>query len=268
VIAYPSPVLVQQNAANGVVRYTSPLLTHCGVKHGFTTRIGGVSRAPFDSLNLGSPPGAVRDDGANCEKNLARLESAMELGGWRRVWVHQVHGDRVAIARDASFENGTRADAIVSDDATAYLLVRVADCVPILLSTPDGAVVSAVHAGWRGALAGVVSRSVEAMAELSQTPPDQFTAAVGPCISRDFFEVGPEVEAEFVRLFGASPRWADRHVDLPEAVAMQLRQSGLIDTHIDRTDRCTARDRDEFFSHRRDRGITGRMAAVIAAADS
>jgi YfiH family protein len=257
-------VLIRQTAANGVVLYVSPLLAAIGVSHGFTTRIGGVSPAPFDSLNLGNPAGNLRDSVSNLNENIDRLQAAAQLAGRRRVWVEQVHGNRVAIARDSSFENGTPADAIVSDDPTAYLLVRVADCVPILLATPDGSAVAAVHAGWRGVVAGVARQAALALAALANMPTRQITAAIGPCISHDRFEVGPEVVEEFAGLLGNSPHWAQRHVDLPEAVAKQLRSVGVLPAQIDRTDRCTARDRDEFFSHRRDHGVTGRMAAVIA----
>jgi YfiH family protein len=261
-------VLIRQNATNGVVLYTSSLLGAIGVSHGFATRIGGVSKPPFDSLNLGNPPGSTRDDDSNVAENLDRLRIAAGLGDRRRNWIRQVHGNHVAIARDASFENGSQADAIVSDDASAYLLVRVADCVPILLSTPDGKAVAAVHAGWRGVVAEVVPAAVRSLAGLAEIPLQQIIAAIGPCITHKFFEVGPEVVTQFVALFGQSPRWADRHVDLPEAVATQLRSCGISNAQIDRTDRCTARDRDEFFSHRRDHGVTGRMAAVIAPVNS
>jgi YfiH family protein len=243
------------------------MLQAIGVKHAFTTRIGGVSPAPFDSLNFGNPAGNVRDPDANLNANVGKLEEAVRLPDRRRVWVHQVHGNGVRIARDASFENGCQGDAIISDDATAYLMVRVADCVPILLVTPDGTAVAAIHAGWRGAVAQVVPEAVRALAMFAEISATQIIAAIGPCIARDAFEVGPEVVAEFIGRFGESPSWANRHVDLPEAVATQLRTSGIPTSQIDRTDRCTSRDRDEFFSHRRDHGITGRMAAVIAAVE-
>jgi hypothetical protein len=244
------------------------LLSAIGVKHGFSTRIGGVSLTPFDSLNLGNSADGPQDEAENLRENLDRLQSAANLADRRRVWVRQVHGNRVAIARDCSFESGAEADAIVSDDTTACLLVRVADCVPILLASPDGTAVAAVHAGWRGVIAGVVPAAIQALGEVANMPPHQIIAAIGACISREYFEVGPEVVAEFGGLFGDGPRWADRHVDLPEAVATQLLGSGIANARIDRTDGCTARDRDEFFSHRRDRGITGRMAAIIAPIDS
>jgi hypothetical protein len=261
-------VLIRRTAANGAVLYSSPLLTAIGAKHGFSTRIGGVSPPPFDSLNLGNPTGEQRDTDPNVAENLHRLQQATEMEDRRRLWVHQIHGHRVAIARDSTFECGTPADALVTNDATACILVRVADCVPILLSSPDGRTVAAVHAGWRGVIAGVVTQAVNAISNLADSAPVKITAAIGPCISHDFFEVGPEVIAEFVKLFGPGPAWAERHVDLPEAVSIQLQYAGLLMDQIDRTDRCTARDREEFFSHRRDRGITGRMAALIAPAIS
>jgi YfiH family protein len=261
-------VLIRQTAANGVVLYASPLLSAIGVKHGFATRIGGVSPPPFDSLNLGNISGELRDDDANVAENLNRMQIAAGLVDRRRAWVHQVHGNRVAMVRDSSFENGTQADAMVSDDATAFLLVRVADCVPILLATPDGAAVAAIHAGWRGVVAGVVPQAVQALASLAEIPAKRIVAAIGPCISHDFFEVSPELAREFVGLFGKGVCRVDRHVDLPYAVATQLRANGVLETRIDATDRCTARDEDEFFSHRRECGITGRMAAVIAPINS
>jgi hypothetical protein len=261
-------VLIRQTAANGVVLYLSGLLSAIGVGHGFSTRIGGVSLPPFDSLNLGQSPGQPRDKADHLQENLNRMQSAANLGDRRRIWVQQVHGNRVAIVQDSSFECGSQADAIVTDDASAYLLVRAADCVPILLASPDGRVVAAVHAGWRGVIAGVVPEAIKTLAAVAKIPTQQITAAIGPCISHEYFEVGPEVVAEFVGKFGESSRWADRHVDLPEAVATQLRSGGISNAQIDRTDRCTARDRGEFFSHRRDRGVTGRMAAVIAPINS
>jgi polyphenol oxidase len=260
-------VLVRQTADNGVVSYFSPQLRAISVNHGFSTRIGGVSVGAFESLNLGNLAGEIRDDPANVAENLNRFHVATGLAYRRRAWVHQVHGNRVAVFRDPGFENGTQADALVTADSTVALLVRVADCVPILLATDDGKAVAAIHAGWRGVVGQVVPAALKALIALAEVPPNRIIAAIGPCISHDFFEVGPEVIAEFVRLFGGSDRWANRHVDLPEAVSRQLRAGGILDNRIDRTDRCTARDRDEFFSHRRDQGITGRMAALIGAAD-
>jgi polyphenol oxidase len=267
-------VLERRTAANGVVYYVSPLLAGVGVPHGFSTRRGGDSPPPFDSLNLGNPTGcAVQDDSARIQANYAKLHDAIGCAGRERCWVHQVHGDAVEhVRRGEPFECGRKADAIVGDDAGRVLAVRVADCVPVLVATDDGRTVAAIHAGWRGVVAGIVPTAVAA---LLKRRPDlraaRFVAAIGPCIGYDAFEVGPEVLAEFARVFGADAParrvgTGDRkgYVDLREGARRQLLSSGLLAERIDVSDRCTVRDADEFFSHRRDNGMTGRLAALIA----
>jgi copper oxidase (laccase) domain-containing protein len=118
-------------------------------------------------------------------------------------------------------------------------------------------------------VAGVIQAAVKRLGEMSGENANQFTAAIGPCIGFDAFEVGPEVLDEFRRVFGgdapirSSPR-EKGHVDLPRASQLQLQRAGLNADRIDITDRCTYRDTDEFFSHRREHGITGRLAAMIA----
>jgi YfiH family protein len=161
------------------------------------------------------------------------------------------------------------------------LAVRVADCAPVLLASRDGRIVAAVHAGWRGVVAGVVPAAIEAMRGLGAA---EIVAAVGPCIGQDAFEVGPEVVAEFRRVFGARadsgtnpgpgrpgspsvalvrPGRADRsHVDLAAAILPQLNDAGVAE--VDLGGRCTVSEPEWFFSHRRDGVRSGRMAAVIA----
>jgi YfiH family protein len=262
-------VLERRAATNGVVYYASPLLGRAGVPHAFATRLGGVSPAPFDSLNLGNPTdGEARDDWDRVHENYRRLQQAIGWSGRERVWVHQVHGGEVADARrgcgDDDVCSGARADAIVGDDPQRLLAIRVADCVPVLVSTDDGRFVSAIHAGWRGVIARVVPNAVAKLPD-----PDALVAAIGPCIGVDAFEVGPEVIDAFEQAFEVNAP-VERHdngkgrVDLREAVRMQLVGAGLSSDRIDTTDRCSHRDAYEFFSHRRDRGVTGRMAAVIA----
>jgi hypothetical protein len=125
--------------------------------------------------------------------------------------------------------------------------------------------VAAAHAGWRGVISGVVIETIQSM----NVPPERVVVAIGPSIGFDAFEVGPEVLDEFRRVFGdeAPVREAaggKGFVDLREAIAVQLKRIGVRADRIDTTDRCTVRDREEFFSHRRDDGVTGRMAALIA----
>lgn len=262
-------MLERVTSTDGVVTYVSPLLREVGVPHGFSTRIGGISPPPFDSLNLGNPSGCeVRDDSDRIRQNYRRLLRATGCEGRELLAVYQVHGGGVVhVPRGAKHDNDTKADALVSDDPGRVLSVRVADCVPILLSTDDGRAVAAIHAGWRGVVAGVAINALKALS----THGNHVVAAIGPSIGFDAFEVGPEVLEEFRKLFGndapirTEPDGKGR-VDLRECLRRQLVSAGVADDRIDRTDRCTYTHADEFFSHRRDQGISGRMAAVIATA--
>ncbi len=281
-------MLHRQSAANGVVFYFSPLLRAAGVPHAFSTRIGGVSQPPFDSLNLGNPNGCdIQDDYDRIWENYRLLQHAAGCAECKPCRVHQVHGNAVARVRSGEvFDTSTKADALVSDDPSQVLSVRVADCVPVLLATRQGDRVAAVHAGWRGVIAGVVPAALRELRALSDDrPPSQFLAAIGPCIGYDAFEVGPEVLAEFGRTFGSDapcrvvpdketesggPALSERseskgRVDLRQSIRLQLLEAGVPADQIDLSDRCTWSDRSEFYSHRRDNGVTGRMAAVIQA---
>jgi hypothetical protein len=264
-------VLERRFGKNGVVYYASAKLDAVGVRHAFSTRIGGTSPPPFDSLNLGNPSGCdVRDDYHRIWANYARLTSSIGCGGEPPLRVHQVHGREVAcVEAGRAFDTGQRADALVSRDSQRVISVRTADCVPVLLCSGEGRIVAAVHAGWRGIVAGVIPAAAGQMLEEAGAA-GTILAAIGPCIGPEAFEVGPEVLEAFIRVFGDTApiaRTADGRgtVDLRRAARMQLLNCGLRECNIDSTDRCTLTHRDEFFSHRRERGITGRMAAVIAA---
>jgi hypothetical protein len=265
-------VLVRRTGSNGVVYYASARFEAIGVPHAFSTRCGGISPAPFDSLNLGNHSGGqTRDDDRRIRRNYALLLAAAGCPALPPLQLHQVHGCAVAdIRAGQAFDLDSQADAIVSRDCARTISVRTADCVPILLSSDDGRIVAAVHAGWRGIVSGVIGATISRMAD-SHAAPQSLIAAIGPCIGREAFEVGPEVLAAFQRVFGSAVpierRSGDKgRADLREAARLQLIAAGLRPVCIDTTDRCTATHREEFFSHRRDRGLTGRMAAVIAAA--
>lgn len=259
----------------------SDILTRAGVPHGFTTRLGGISLTPFASLNFGNPgelpPGVARDPKTNIAENFRRVLATIGADRRRVVQVHQVHGAGVLVAERGEAGGQTagaidwgevKADAIVTDDPGCVLAVRVADCCPVLLASGDGAVVAAVHAGWRGVISGVAPAAIRAMRELGA---QNIIAAIGPCISADHFEVGPEVIAEFQRVFGAGtaavrPIRTDSGkalVDLKGSLAQQLRECGV--GRVETLPHCTVRDAELFFSHRRESGVTGRMAAVIGA---
>jgi polyphenol oxidase len=255
-----------RTSPEGVAYYVSPVLDRAGVPHAFSTRVGGVSPPPFDALNLGIAGGVeVRDDPDRVAQNYARLLRAIGCETRSRCAVHQVHAaDVLRVRCDAEFVPGQCADALMTDDATKLLSITTADCVPVLFATTDGRTVAAAHAGWRGVVAGVVTNTIRAMPEVP------LIAAIGPCIGFDAFEVGGEVLDAFAAHFGErvssfSRRDADGkgHIDLRAAVRLQLIAAGIAPDRIDTADRCTFANADEFFSHRRDRGVTGRMASLI-----
>lgn len=261
-------MLERRVTANGIAYYVSPLLEEARVPHGFSTRVGGsvgMSPPPFDSFNLGNPSGVdAQDDYERIYRHYRLLESAIGAGGRTRCWVHQMHGgDVVTIRAGDEFHSGRQADAMVSDDPTRVLSVRTADCVPVLLASRDGRMVAAVHSGWRGVIANVTGNALATMNA------ERIVAAIGPCIGGDVYEVGPEVVAQFTATFGSdapiqSTAGGKGRVDLRQAIRRQLLAAGLRDEQIDMTDRCSLRHADEFYSHRRDNGVTGRMAALIS----
>jgi YfiH family protein len=267
--------MLQARVKDGVRIYVSPLLEAAGVPHAFSTRIGGVSAPPFDSMNLGNPNGCdVQDLTPNIAANYQRLMAAIGCAGRDRLYTHQVHGGVVYTAAPGEpFDINLKGDALVTADPARVLSIRVADCVPVLLASRDGRVVAAAHAGWRGVIAQVVPNAIDAMQAIRPTlEPTDILAAIGPSIGAENFEVGPEVLAEFERDFPAPPirPYTDGSgkgtVDLRGALRQQLISLGVPADHVDTTDRCTVRDKGEFFSHRRDNGVTGRMAALICPA--
>lgn len=265
-------MLQKHTTTDGVVTYRSPLLAALDVPHAFSTRLGGLSPKPFDSMNLGNPNGCeIRDLTDRIRENYKLLLRSAGLEGRELLHLHQVHGPRVVrVERGRPHDNNQKADVLVGDDPTRVLSVRVADCAPILLATDDGRLVAAVHAGWRGVVAGAALSALEEMNRWRDVPAARVVAAIGPSIGLDAFEVGPEVLDEFTTAFGPDAPVRRRndgkgHVDLREALRRQLLTAGIPGSQIDTTDRCTHTNADEFFSHRRDIGITGRMAAIVAA---
>jgi YfiH family protein len=240
----------------------------------------------YDSLNFGSPSEGVteneRDPQENIHENFRRLQAAIGCPNIPRAWVKQVHGRRVEfLEREPESEYAETLDAEIRDRwsgqfsadgmvaavPNALLTVRVADCVPILLASADGRMVAAVHAGWRGVVGDIACRAVRVMEEAGAKPRD-IVAAIGPGISAEHFEVGEEVADAFRQqnLAHAVIAPADQrpkpHIDLQSAIRTLLERAGV--TQIEGNDLCTFRDAHEFFSHRRDKGRTGRMVGVIA----
>jgi YfiH family protein len=219
-----------------------------------TTRIGGFSRAPYDSLNLGSH---VADAPLDVARNRMLLNTLMPS---EPVWLEQVHGIVVANADSASCL--PQADACIATHRSAVCVVMTADCLPILLCDQQGTVVGAVHAGWKGLAAGVIEAAVQAM----NVPAKNLMVWLGPAISQNVFEVGAEVRDLFIGVdsqavgafvAGQNGKW------LADIYALaRLRFNALGITQIYGGDYCTYKDAQRFFSYRRD-GVTGRMGAFI-----
>ncbi len=221
----------------------------------FTTRAGGVSTAPYATLNLGDhvgdAPGAVAQN---------RSRVAAMLPG-EPVWLTQVHGTRVV---DAAAPVSREADASYTRTPGVVCVVMVADCLPVLLCDRGGSVVAAAHAGWRGLVDGVLEATVRTMG----VPAGDLMAWLGPAIGPQVFEVGPEVCERFVSddiaavsCFAAGE--GDRQfADIFALARLRLRRAGLPEAAIHGEALCTASDPARFFSYRRE-GATGRMGAFI-----
>lgn len=244
-----------------------------GVGALMSTRQGGVSTGPWQSLNLGSHVG---DDAASVAVNRTRWARAVDA---RPVWLNQVHGTTVRrVGADDAGRPPAMADAAWTDEPGVACTVLVADCLPVLLAARDGRAVAAAHAGWRGLADGVLEATLAALHAGAGVAPADLVAWLGPCIGPQAFEVGVDV----VQAFGATgvvgaeaagsplaprfdsrprpdalPRW---FADLPGLAADRLAAAGVI--HIVHSGLCTVGDASRFFSFRRDR-CTGRMAASI-----
>lgn len=217
-----------------------------GARAAFTTRLGGVSEAPFDSLNLG----VLTDDAKeNVARNRRRLAAALDRDSEEIVFARQVHGAELLAHRGPQRGAEPReADGHVLTDPGLAALVFVADCLPVALAGPSG--VAMLHCGWRGLAAGIVARGAE---EIGATD-----AAIGPGIGPCCYEVGAEVLETFARLGDGIAR--DRMLDLPEVAGRLLREAGV--ERVESAGLCTACNPELFFSHRRDAGLTGRQAGL------
>jgi YfiH family protein len=227
----------------------------------FTTRAGGASRGALASLNLSADRGD--DDGA-VRENRRRLCAALGIDASRVAMARQVHGAGVRVADDRDdgrFTGALRgwpdADALVTDEPGRALVVLGADCLPVLLWRRDRPAVAAVHAGWRGLVAGVVEAGVRALGDPARTG-----AAVGPGIGPCCYPVSAEVRERFADRFGAGVV-AGEAVDLAAAARGALGAAGVPDGSVAAIPACTSCEPERFYSHRRDGGATGRQAGVV-----
>ena len=240
-----------------------------GLRHGFSTRAGGVSTSS-GLLNLGH----VHWDTGECvEENRRRYLAAIGAGEARLATLFQTHSDRVHIIdNNAGQWNGrTEGDALIARLPGVALAVKTADCFPVLIADPRTSAVAAVHAGWRGTLARILSKTAAEMTRCCGCDPSSLLVAVGPGIRSCCFEVGGEVADLYRELFpeAVAPvpeprREGKRLVDLPAALRRQAVESGIDPARVFDLGLCSRCTPDEFFSYRREGLRSGRMMGAIA----
>jgi len=251
------------------------LSLHKGIRHFVSTRSGGYSKAPYNSLNLGLHVG---DDPDKVLKNRKRLAEAIRIPLDQFTIAKQIHSGKVKIVSDELRGKGSRdeenaiedTDAMVTNVPGICLIILVADCVPMLFFDPARNVIGAAHAGWRGTLQFIALHTVRAMEKDFGCSPHDILVGMGPSIGPCCYEVGPEVIAQMKAVLSSHQEYI-RHesqngkgyVDLQEANRDQLVRAGIRAENIETANQCTCHNADIFFSYRHEHGETGRFGAGI-----
>ena len=265
---------IAQQTRDGVpVLYADGFQAAGGAAHGFSARLGGVSQGVFSSLNLG----LTRGDDPDCvRENYRRFFAAAGVSGRAYAMCNQVHGDTVRTITTADIKGDLygklhyEADGMMTAIPGVTLVVFSADCIPVLLYDPVRRVIAAVHAGWRGTAAGIVTRAVERMGEVYGSRPENILAAIGPGIGPCCFETHEDVPNAMMAAV-ASPALhyikikenGKFSVDLKGINAKRLELAGVAPEHIAVCPECTACMEEKYWSHRRQGAERGSMAAVI-----
>jgi polyphenol oxidase len=240
-----------------------------GLRHGFSTRMGGAPAGSESSLNLNYMPW---DSAERVDANRERYLSALNLHGAQLATLHQVHSNRAYIIEEDYREwNQSEGDALITRIEGVALAVKVADCLPVLVADPVKRAVGAVHSGWRGTLSGVLRKTISEMERVFGTNPSDLVVAVGPGIRSCCYEVGPDVVERFEKdyrgagLVSASAPGSGKYfLDLVKALDVQLDLAGVpVENRFD-LGACTRCNTGTFFSYRAEGAASGRMMAVIA----
>lgn len=252
-------------AEKGLVYYQFDSFPDDAVQHALFTRLGGVSRSPFASLNLGR---SVGDDPEAIEQNYARVCEVLNVARGQLVTAHQVHSDHVAVVGPADAGKLlSLTDALMSDSPDVTLTLRFADCVPVLLADPVKGVVGVAHAGWKGSLNRIAARTIEAMEAQYGCRAADVVAGIGPSIGPCCYRIREDVAAGVREAFADTDGilWSDPDgstvFDLWEANRRVLNEAGV--SRVEMSGLCTSCRCNEFYSHRREDGRTGRAAVFI-----
>lgn len=250
---------------------TSPLISTVAdgkLKHGFFTRHGGVSEGIYRGLNVGL--GSHDDQGAVAE-NRRRVADYFDLGLGQLATLHQVHSRDVVVVTEANKNERPKADAMVTNVPGIVIGVLAADCGPVLFADPDAGVIGAAHAGWKGAVGGVLENTIDAMVALGAAR-DNIVACLGPSISQEHYEIGPErvaellaLNADYEKFFKSSNKQGHVLFDLQSLTVERLEKAGVAAQNLGI---CTYPDADRFFSFRRTTHLGepdyGRQISAIA----
>lgn len=266
----PDPSLVPLDSGSVRVWHDPELLSMTGVVVAFTERVGGVSEAPFRSLNLAAHVG---DEPAAVDENRSRLLRALGLAEQRPYLTvaEQVHGSTCVLIGPGDEGQGAyvgtgrdpvpACDALITRTSGIPLMLCFADCVPVVLVAP-GPVIAVVHAGWRGALASLPGVAAKRLAAMSGEDATQIAAYVGPHIHACHYDVGDGLMSQFVNTFDTLARADSGGLDLDAVVTASLTDAGVAQCRIARLGACTAETTNRFFSFRAENGVTGRHAAL------
>jgi len=243
----------------------TPLFLHEGLITAFTTRHGGLSKAPYHYNNLAFHVG---DQEEHVTENHRRLSQLMGYEYQRLVHMHQIHSDKVIIVDPLlhDFENPPECDALITDRTDIPLMVMTADCTPVLFFDPLNRVIAVAHAGRAGALLGIVPKTIEKMSEHFGTDTDDLLVVLGPSIGLCCYEVGEKIAQEVTEA-GYTDAVAHKEghymLDVNTIIHRQLQQQGVPKAHIEDLDICNACQHETYFSYRADHQKTGRFAGVI-----
>lgn len=266
---------MRQDKRNGLLVYRFETLS-AGIDAFVSTRHGGVSQAPYDSLNLGL---RVGDEAEKVIENRRLLFAAFGLELKRSVWCRQIHADGVAVVGAADAGRGSTeeesivkdADALVTAEPGLALCVTLADCVPVVIFDPESRVVGLAHAGWGGTVARISSRTVEVMRERFGCDPASLVAAVGPSIGAAGYEVGTDVIEKAGAAYGdqaaeiLEPSEDGKALfDLWAANRIDLEGAGLAGERIEICGVASDQHLEDFYSHRHEGGQTGRFITVVS----
>lgn len=240
------------------------------VKHGFSTREGGVSKGCYSSMNLRFHCDDTRE---NVIRNFEIIADTLNMDKNRLVLSKQVHEDNIHTVTENDIGNGitrensfTSVDALITDKKGIPLVTLFADCVPLFFLDKKQRVIALAHSGWRGTVKRIGQKTVEKMKRDYGSKPENIIAAIGPSIQECHFEVSDDVAEIFIKEFGSDTavKYGDRyHVNMQTAIRKQLTESGLLPDSIDDSGICTYCNSDTLFSHRKTNGQRGNMGAFM-----